>query len=283
MTSAQDTSTQSARGRTTRGGVTHRSFLSPSPHSHLELARLIIGGVAHVDRSEISEPVGFGSDASSSSPHLVLDPGAYRPHGPTVFSVGDNTYYVVHLLSVPVPVQLRSHSDEPGLDVAWSSPRQSLDTSPWPLSPTTWVFDDQRQLVQGRAEEMFLRAQDEVFDDGVESRLVREMGFLVRTYGVDAVRALGEVLTSALVNDEAACEALRHLGTIGDSRSQRERFRLLTQHLHSESPRRRYAAAVGLADANAPEVLTVLEEAIAVEPLDELRQRFRRFSEWLRP
>ncbi len=127
------------------------------------------------------------------------------------------------------------------------------------------------------------QAQEEIFEYGSESQLARTLSALIVAGGADGVHAIEDALVSSIATDETACETLRHLGALNHPQTRTARFRVLAHHLRSESPRRRYAAAVGLADMNTPEALALLEAAIEQEPTEELKRRFRRFAALLHP
>jgi hypothetical protein len=123
----------------------------------------------------------------------------------------------------------------------------------------------------------FQQGANEVFEYGSESKLARDLSALIVANGPAAVRGIQIALTSPTTTDETACEALRHLGALNDLRTRMDRLRLLAKHLRSDSPRRRYAAALGLADMNTADAIELLRAAIEYEPLEELKARFRRF------
>jgi len=137
-------------------------------------------------------------------------------------------------------------------------------------------------FVRGEVDAAFREGQDEVFEYGVESRLTRVLDSMTAEYGGLGVRAIGDVLASGAATDEVACEVLRHLGPMTDSQTRLDRLRILLQQLHhSTSPRRRYAAAVGLADMSVPDAIAALEMASRNDTNDDLRTRFRRLIDLL--
>ena len=169
---------------------------------------------------------------------------------------------------------------EGGRDILLQRPAELRAGGTFLLDDASGVF---LSLLQSRVEIALWQGQQEVYEYGVESQLASALSSLIVEYGVLGVRATGRALASAAATDETACEILRHLGAMNDPRTRTDRIRILAQHLHSASPRRRYAAAIGLADTNAPEAIALLRDAIQGEPMEELKRRFRRFIALLRP
>jgi hypothetical protein len=153
------------------------------------------------------------------------------------------------------------------------------------LASTCDVNDVRAALgpIGARVAMALLHAKDEIFEYGIESQLAQILSALIADYGVVAVSAIGDALASQVATDETASETLRHLGAANDAQTLGDRIRVLAQQLRSESPRRRYAAAVGLADTNTPEAIDLLRKAIEHEPTEDLRNRFQRLITLLCP
>ena len=87
------------------------------------------------------------------------------------------------------------------------------------------------------------------------------------------------ILRSPSLPDDMACEMLRDLSWLSGAR----RCRVLAAVLRTGVPRRRYAAAVGLADLNTPAARAYLVEAVRQDPLALLRKRMQRLLDLLPP
>ncbi len=118
----------------------------------------------------------------------------------------------------------------------------------------------------------FNAAFDERFEDGMESVFSRTLVSSIQTYGSAAVSALERVLNSKDVNAEIAAEALRWLAVIEHPDSYKYRLSILLDSLRSSFPSVRDAAGLALAVLDDPSAIPALQEAIAREACDELRQ-----------
>lgn len=130
----------------------------------------------------------------------------------------------------------------------------------------TTTFDVRRAIeIQRQVEETFLEAATEDFDDGVQSSFAGTLSALIVLFGNDALKAVEQLLDSPRVDPEVAGEALRQIGAMKHDVSQKYRRVILEQELLSPSPRRRYAAALGLAAMDDPAAISAVEQALAVE------------------
>lgn len=121
----------------------------------------------------------------------------------------------------------------------------------------------------------FSNALDERFEDGMESEFSRTLISLIQTYGNAAVSALEAVLSEEQINAEVAEEALRWLGAVDHQESYKYRLWILQNGLRSPSARIRDAAGLGLAAMDDPGAIPTLQEAIAREQYEEVRQGFQ--------
>jgi hypothetical protein len=154
------------------------------------------------------------------------------------------------------------------------------------LSSNSDINEARRALwapIGARLATALVHARDEIFEYDTRSQLAQTLSEVIGDYGSIAVSAIGEVLSAPMMTDETAAETLRHLGAMNDDRTSIDRIRVLARELRSASPRRRYAAAVGLADMNAPNAIEILREAAINEPIEDLRRRFQRFVALLSP
>lgn len=131
-------------------------------------------------------------------------------------------------------------------------------------------------------EMLFKSAEDEIFEDGVESEFSRQLACLVREAGNAAVEVMAYLVVYEKVNAETAAEALRWLGRITHSPSYRYRQWLLERSLRSSSSRVRDAAALGLVSLDDPHAIRYLRIAIEHEKCSELRNDLRQALEQLK-
>lgn len=90
-------------------------------------------------------------------------------------------------------------------------------------------------------------AGGELFEDGIESQLQRDLAQLIHAYGAAAIDTLARSIADTDLPKGAASEAIRLLGDIDSDVTYSERRHLLLQSLYSESGYIRYGAAIGLA------------------------------------
>lgn len=114
--------------------------------------------------------------------------------------------------------------------------------------------------------QVFERAVDEHFEDGMESAFSRDLTRIVRCES-DAVDYLINLIVGGQVNDELASEALRWMGHMGDHYPSYEGRRwLLEKCLFSSSPRIRDGAVLGLSFLEDPHAIDFLRQAMEREP-----------------
>ncbi len=159
------------------------------------------------------------------------------------------------------------------LSPSWTLPATTGDTllsSLEAMNATT--FDLDRAIeIQRHVEEAFVEAANEEFEEGAQSSFSRTLVSLIVTFGNDTLKAIEQLLDSPAVDPEVAGEALRQIGVVRHDDSKKYRRVILEQQLRSPSPRRRYAAALGLAAMDDPGAISALEETIVVE--QDLRLR----------
>ena len=126
--------------------------------------------------------------------------------------------------------------------------------------------------VERRASTVFASAEEEVFEDGVESSFSRKLATFVWSYGKAAIDAIGRFIISDSANREVASEALRVVGRIRQPSTHRDRLWLLEHGLCSSSARVRDGAALGLAFLDDPLAVVPLRLAVEREQIPELRE-----------
>jgi len=120
---------------------------------------------------------------------------------------------------------------------------------------------------------LFTMADEEIFEDGMETEFSNKLVALIMSYGSVAIDILANLILTEKVNPSIAAEALRWIGRLeyGSSRAKRRRI-LVNCLLHCKSARVRDGAALGLASLDDPKAIPYLEKAIAREQVNELRQ-----------
>jgi hypothetical protein len=135
------------------------------------------------------------------------------------------------------------------------------------------VKENYSQAIERELSALFTAAQDEIFENGMESNLSRGLTTLLQKYGTTAISAIARPILTDQINPETASETLRWLGNIDDQASQHIRLLLLERALSSSSSWMRDAAMLGLASMDDPQAVTDLKHAIANEKMAGLRDR----------
>lgn len=120
-------------------------------------------------------------------------------------------------------------------------------------------------------ERLWHRADDEVFEDGMESALSNELSAIVREYGDNAVLEAHHLIRIARESLDAAAEALRLLGRIQDRATLRSRMWVLAECLKDVSLVVRDGAAIGLASSGQRGAADLLRSAAEGELVPWLR------------
>jgi hypothetical protein len=115
-------------------------------------------------------------------------------------------------------------------------------------------------------------AQDEYFEDGMESEFSRGVVSLLKNSGDAGMAALAHLIVYGLVRPAIASEALRWLGRIVHPPSYNYRRWLLERSLTSASAAIRAGAALGLASLDDPHATPYMRQAVDREDIEELRK-----------
>ena len=118
---------------------------------------------------------------------------------------------------------------------------------------------------------LLMSGKNEIFEDGMESEFSRGLMDFIKKYGNDALAELAYFIVYEKVSMEVAAEALRWLGLMNHPLSYHSRLWLLERSLRSRFARVRDGAALGLAFLDDPHAIPYLRQAIAREPIAELR------------
>jgi hypothetical protein len=119
--------------------------------------------------------------------------------------------------------------------------------------------------------DLLAKAQDEYFEDGMESQFSRELVSLIKKYGNAAIEVLAHVIVYEKCDVKVAAEALRWLGHIEHASSYRFRLWLLEKSLSYSSVLVRDGAVLGLSVLDDPAAIPSLEQALDREPSAALR------------
>ena len=120
-------------------------------------------------------------------------------------------------------------------------------------------------ILASEIKQVFRNAQDEVFADGMDSRLSHALDHAVKLHGTYAVNAIERVIRFDSPNAEIVGETLRQIGWIDDPSSQTDRLRILIKYLDSSDPRIRDAASLGIAALDDPAALPAVRKAMGRE------------------
>ena len=113
---------------------------------------------------------------------------------------------------------------------------------------------------------------DDVFFDGMESELSRQLMFAVETYEHIAIRAIDRLLDLNQTDVEAVGEILRQLGSMENTLTHASRLTILINKLQSSDPRIRDAASLGLAALDDSAAISAIQSALERESYPELRE-----------
>lgn len=138
-------------------------------------------------------------------------------------------------------------------------------------SSSTIIQRELMRHVEDAVTHVFGSAEDQNFEDGMESDFSRELLSLLRRYGDIAMSEICYLIICDRVAEEVASEALRWLARIDDASTYGWRLWLLEKSLSSKSPVVRDGAALGLVSMCDPQSIQYMKEAIEQETIPELR------------
>jgi len=120
--------------------------------------------------------------------------------------------------------------------------------------------------------QIFDLADDEAFEDGIESLFSRTLVSFIEKYGKEAIQSLSPLFINEQINPAIIAEALRWIGRMEHLPTYSDRLLLLEQCLFYSSPYVRDGAALGIASMNEPHAIPSLRLAIKKESISELRE-----------
>lgn len=118
---------------------------------------------------------------------------------------------------------------------------------------------------------LFHEAQEEVFEDGMESVFSRRLLTLLAEHGEMAMNQIILLAEEDKIAPEVLAEALRWFGHMADGVAYAHRRWLLEHCLHHASTRVRDGAILGLSFLEDPRTIPALERALRQEPHATLR------------
>lgn len=152
-----------------------------------------------------------------------------------------------------------------------------------PSSTSTFIEKElqlENRLVRGFS--LFVHeAQNEIFADGMDSKLAGHIQDSIMKHSATAVAAWDRTLRKTNNAFETGEEILRQLGMLRHSPSHGPRLRVLTDCLNSPDPRIRDAAGIGLSFLDDPAALPKLKDACSREQELWVRQNLELVVEQL--
>jgi hypothetical protein len=125
-------------------------------------------------------------------------------------------------------------------------------------------------------------ADEEVFEDGMETAFSNGLIAFVKRYGDLAIDVLAGHIIGETINAEVAAEVLRWIGQMDDVKTHHKRRWLLERCLNCSSARVRDGAVLGLSFLDDPHAIPYLESAIEHESIHELRRDMEQVLDQLR-
>jgi len=137
--------------------------------------------------------------------------------------------------------------------------------------PSTIIQKELTIYVEKIIKHLFESAEEQYFEDGMESDFSRELVSVVKKYRNLAMSEISYLITCGRADEEVASEALRWLGRIDDESTHGWRLWVLEKSLSSKSPVVRDGAALGLVYMGDAHAMQYIKKAIEQETIAELR------------
>ena len=138
------------------------------------------------------------------------------------------------------------------------------------------------EVIKDHLDRLIALSAEEVFFDGMESRLSFGLKRLLGAGSIAAIRVIRSRLNSRRLNAEVTGEILRVLGDFEDLTTHQGRLSVLLECLGSEDSRIRDAASIGIAAMDDPSALQEVEKAVEFERLPELKEDLQLVVDQLR-
>ena len=139
-----------------------------------------------------------------------------------------------------------------------------------------------REMLADTLHKLFRSANDEVFEDGMDSRFSNSLIRIIRTHGIAAVDALDKMICMDSVNPEVAAEALVWVGRMDDEQTHQARLSMLERALESPNVCIRDGSSIGIEAMDDPAAIGSLQKAIDREQCGLLRQNLKDTLEQLK-
>ena len=140
-------------------------------------------------------------------------------------------------------------------------------------------IEDSALLIEERLVNYFSKlirdSIDDVFTDGMESPLSRQLIPIVETFGDTAIQAIVRLMGSNGENVEVTGELLRQLGTIEDQNTHHNRLTILINGLQANDPRIRDAASLGIAALDDTSAIGAIQKAFDREPSPHIKRNLK--------
>ena len=125
-------------------------------------------------------------------------------------------------------------------------------------------------------------SDDEVFEDGMESKFSRGLVSKVLEHGMPTLVVIEQVILAQSTNAEVLGETLVQISAIDDPKTHDRRLTILIEALESEDVRIRDAASLGLESMQAASAIPAIETAMAREPSAQMRDNLATLISQLR-
>ena len=125
-------------------------------------------------------------------------------------------------------------------------------------------------------------AQEEVFEDGMESNFSRGLASAILEHGNAALTAIEDIILNGNTNVEVVGETLIQLGTIDSPSTHNQRLTILTETLKSEDVRIRDAASLALETMEDASAIPALESALCREQSARMQENLEAVISQLR-
>jgi hypothetical protein len=152
----------------------------------------------------------------------------------------------------------------------------------WPITNQIAIVRTKDRTTEMRFRNIFQKAIEEFFEDGMDNEFTAELGSLVQKYGPDSKYILARILKDNTSSPSVWAEAMRWIGRADEVMSSGSRLFLLKEGLKSQFAEVRDGAALGLASMDDPFAVPYLERAIASERVEELRKDMKQVLDQLR-
>ena len=158
----------------------------------------------------------------------------------------------------------------------WNEPLAVGSTGLINVTPQT------EEAIRSHLERLIALSADEVFLDGMESRLSYGLKQLLGISSSSTIQVIRSLMDSGTMNAEVVGEILRVFGDFEDSITHHSRLSVLLECLRSKDSRIRDAASLGIASLDDPAALQEVNEAMEREPLPMLREDLQLVVDQLR-